>query len=67
MEGNISPLPFASLLLSAICEAFADTHFAFLHYFFLVMVLVTASCTMLQTAVHSSSGTPLTLFVISTV
>ena len=34
-----------------------DNHFAFLRFFFLGMVLITASCTMSQTSVHSSSGT----------
>ena len=48
----LSPLPS-----SAICKASSDNHFAFLHFFFLVMVLITASCTMSQTSVHSSSGT----------
>ena len=42
---------------------------AILHFFFLGMVLITASCTVLQTSVHSSSGTwcitssPLNLFL----
>ena len=31
--------------------------FAFLHFFFMGMVLITASCTMSWTFVHSSSGT----------
>ena len=52
-----SPLPLASLLFSAICKASSDNHFAFLHFFFLEMAFVTASCTMLGTSVHSSSGT----------
>ena len=49
------------------------TIFAFLYFFFLGMLLITASCTMSQTFVHSSSGTlsirsnPLNLFVTSTV
>jgi len=30
-NGYIFPLPFASLLFSAICKAFSDNHFAFLH------------------------------------
>ena len=51
------PLPLASLLFSAICKASSNNHFAFLHFFFLGMVLITATCTMLQTSVHSSSGT----------
>ena len=64
---SFSPLPLASLLFSAICKASSDNHFAFLHFFFLGMVLITASCTVSQTSVHSSSGTlsirsnPLTL------
>ena len=64
-----SPLPFPSRLFTAICKASSDNHFAFLHFFFLGMVSITASCTILQTSVHSSSGTlsirsnPLNLFV----
>ena len=34
-----------------------DNHFAFLYFFFLGMVLITASCTVSRTSVHSSSGT----------
>ena len=41
----LSPLPFTSLLSSAF------------FFFFLEMVLATASCTMLQTFIQSSSGT----------
>ena len=41
-----SPLPLAFLLFSAICKASSDNHFAFLHFFFLGMVLTTASSTM---------------------
>ena len=44
-----SPLPLASLLFSAICKASSDYHFAFLHFPFLGMIFITASCTMLQT------------------
>ena len=68
-----SPLPFSSLLFSVIWKASSDIHFVFLHFFFLGMVLITASCTMSRTAIHSSSGTlsirsnPLNLFVTSTV
>jgi len=51
------PLPFASLLSPAICKASSENHFAFLHLFFLGMVLITASYTMWRTSVHSSSGT----------
>ena len=43
--------------ISAICKASSDNHFPFLHFFFLGMVLITASCTILQTSVYSSSGT----------
>ena len=45
-----SPLSFASLLSSTICKASSENHFAFLHFFFFGMILVTASCTMLQTS-----------------
>ena len=54
---SLSPLLFASLLFSAIYKAPSDKHLAFLHFFFLGIILVTASCTMLPTSVHSSSGT----------
>jgi len=46
-----SPLPFASLLFTAICKDSSDNHFAFLHFFFLEMVLITTSCTMSQTSI----------------
>ena len=70
---SFSPLLFTSLLYWAICKASSDNHFVFLHFFFLGMVLIAASCTMSLTSVHSSSGTlsvrsnPLNLFVTSTV
>ena len=54
-------------------KASSDSHFAFLHFFFLRTVLIPVSCTMLRTSVHSSSGTlsirssPLNLFLTSTV
>ena len=51
------PLPLASLLFTAICKASSDNHLAFLHFFFLGMVLITASYTISRTSVHSSSGT----------
>ena len=47
--------------------------FHFLYFFFFGMVLVTASCTMLWTSIHSSSDilstrhNPLNLFIISTI
>ena len=50
-------LPMASLLFSTICKASSDNHFAFLHLFFLGVVLITAFCTVSQTSVNSSSGT----------
>ena len=43
---SFSPLLFASLLFTAICKASFDSHFAFLHFFFLGMVLIPVSCTM---------------------
>ena len=54
---SFSSLPLASLLLSAIYMASSDNHFAFLHFFFLRMVLITASCAISWTSTHSSSGT----------
>ena len=62
-----------SLLFTAFCKASWDNHFAFLHFFFLGMVLIPVSCTMSWTSTHSSSGTlsirsnPLNLFLTSTV
>ena len=53
----LSPLPFTSLLFSAICKASSDSHFAFLRFFFLGMVLITSSYIVLQTSMHSSSVT----------
>ena len=52
-----SPLLFTSLLFSGICKPSSDNHFAFLHFFFLMIVLITASSTLSETSVHSSSGT----------
>jgi len=53
---SFSPLPFTSILFSAICETSLDNHFAFLHFFFLGMVLITVSGSMLWTSMHSFSG-----------
>ena len=70
---SFSLLLFASLLFTAICKASSDSHFAFLHYFFMGMVLIPVSCAMSRTSVHSTSGTlsirssPLNLFLTSTV
>ena len=41
---SFSPLPFTT-----ICKASSDNHFAFLRFFFLGIVLITASCTMSRT------------------
>ena len=54
---SFSALLFSSILFTAICKASPDSHFAFLHFFSLGMVLIPVSCTMSQTFVHSSSGT----------
>ena len=54
---SFSPLLLASLLYSAICKTSSDNHFAFFHFFFLGIVLITASCTMSWTSVHSYLGT----------
>ena len=70
---SFSPLLFASLLFIAICKVSSDSHFAFLHFFLLGMVLIPISCTTSWTSAHSSSGTrsirssPLNLFLTFTV
>ena len=70
---SFPPLPFLSLLFRAFFQASTDNHFAFLHFFFMGMILITASCTMSWTSIHISSGTltirsnPLDVFVTSTV
>ena len=70
---SFSPLLFTSLLFTAICKPSSDSHFAFLHFFSMGMVLIPVSCTMSRTFVHSSSGTlsvrssRLNLFLTSTV
>ena len=56
---SFSPLPLAFLLFSAICKTTSDNHFAFLRFFFLGMVLITASCTMSWTSVHFNCYTAL--------
>ena len=40
---SLSPLLFTSLLFTAICKASSDSYFAFLHLFFLGMVLIILS------------------------
>ena len=54
---SFSPLLFASLLFTAIRKASPDSHFAFLHFFSMGMVLIPVSCTMSWTSIYSSSGT----------
>ena len=50
-DGCIFPflLCLSLLFFSVICKASSDSYFAFLHFFFFGMVLVTTSCTMLWT------------------
>ena len=54
---SFSPLPLASLLFWTVCKPSSDSHFVFLHFFFLGMVLITTSYTMSWTSIHSSLGT----------
>ena len=54
---SLSLLPFISPLFLAICKASSDNHFSFWHFFFLGMVLITTSYTLLRTSIHRSSGT----------
>ena len=54
---SFSPLPFTSLFSQLFVKASSGNHFAFLHFFFLRMVLITSSYTILWNSVHSSSGT----------
>ena len=70
---SFSPLRLASLFFTAVYKASSDSHFAFLHFFSMGMVLIPVSCAMSRTSVHSSSGSlsirpsPLNLFLTSTV
>ena len=70
---SFSALPFTSLLITPIWKPSLDNHFDFLRFFFLGMVLITASYTVSWTSGHSSSGTlsirsnALNLFVTFTV
>ena len=54
---SFSPLLFTFLLFIALCKAYSDSHFAFLHFFFLGMVLIPVFCTMSRASAHSSSAT----------
>ena len=62
---------FAFCFPSFHSSASSDSHFSFLHFFFLGMVFIPVSCTMSWTYAHSSSGTlsirssPLNLFLTS--
>ena len=51
-----SPLLFAYLLFTGICKASSGSHFAFLHFFSMEMVLISVSCTMAQTSFHRFKG-----------
>ena len=53
---SFSPLLFISLLFTAIYQASSHSHFTFLHFFFLGMVLVTAFCTMSQSSIPSTEN-----------
>ena len=70
---SFPPFCFVSLLFWAICKVSSDNHFASLHFFFLGIVLITASSPMSQTSIHSFSGplsirsNTLNLFVTSAV
>ena len=55
---SFSPSPFTSCLFSALCvRPPQTTTLPFLHFFFLGMVLITASYTMFRTSFHSFPGT----------
>ena len=56
------PLPFTSLLFSAICKVSSGNHFAFLYFFFLGTVLITMSQTSDHSATLSIRSNPLSLF-----
>ena len=72
---SVSLLLFSQLFVRPphVWEGLWGGHFAFLHFFFLAMVLIPASCTMSRASVHNSSGTlpirpnALNLLVTSTV
>ena len=54
---SFSPLLIASLLFTAICKASSDSHFTFLHFFFLGIILIPVSGTMSWKCFYSSSST----------
>ena len=45
---SFSPLLFTSLLFTAIWKASRDSHFTFIHFFSMGMVLIPVSCTVSQ-------------------
>ena len=47
-------LLFTSLLFTAICKASSDSHFAFLHFFSMGMVLIPVSCHEPHSIVHQA-------------
>ena len=54
---SLHPFLFASFLSSVMCKTSSDNHFAFLCFFFFGIILVIAPYAVLQTSVHSFSGT----------
>ena len=66
---SFSRLPLASLLFSAICKPSSDNHFAFVHFFFLGIVLINAPYTMARSSLGTLSirSISLNLFFTSTV
>ena len=57
-------MKIGSMSYCSICKASSDSHFAFLHFFFMGMVLIPVSWTMSRTSAHSSSGTLHTISVL---
>ena len=55
---SFSSLLFASLLFTAICKASSDSHFAFLHFFFLGMVLNKYNFRLIQRLIFGYQMTP---------
>ena len=53
---SFSSFAFSFSLFSVIYKASSDSHFAILCFFYLVMVLINASCTLLCISVHRFSG-----------
>ena len=49
-------------LFTAICKASSDSHFAFLHFFLLGMVLIPVSCRMSQTCLVKAMVFPVVMY-----